>query len=111
MGSAGPNTSSDMTTTQHELQQCERANDTGRQPVVFPRAVAAAQQLGSLGDAVQGRRLHTVLTPGWPDDPDTVAEAKEHPEVFPHESIGQVADHFEEIIRGLDKRRPSSATP
>ena len=45
-----------------------------------------------------------MLTPGWPDDPDTVAEAKEHPEVFAHKSIGQVADHFEEIIRGLDKR-------
>jgi hypothetical protein len=34
------------------------------------------------------------LTPGWPDDPDTVAEATAHPEVFAGKSIGQVADHF-----------------
>ena len=41
-----------------------------------------------------------ALTPGWPDDPDTVAEAKEHPEVFANKSIGQIADHFDEVIAG-----------
>jgi hypothetical protein len=25
---------------------------------------------------------YVALTPGWPDDPETVAEAREHPEVF-----------------------------
>jgi non-heme chloroperoxidase len=45
-----------------------------------------------------------TLTPGWPDDPDTVEEAKAHPEVFAGKSIGQVADHLEQIIRGLDKK-------
>jgi non-heme chloroperoxidase len=46
----------------------------------------------------------TTLTPGWPDDPDTVEQAKAHPEVFAGKSIGQVADHFETIIRGLDRK-------
>ena len=50
------------------------------------------------------------MTPGWPDDPETVEEAKEHPEVFAGKSIGQVADYFEAIIRGLDRKR-SSVTP
>jgi non-heme chloroperoxidase len=45
-----------------------------------------------------------ALTPGWPDDPETVEEATEHPEVFAGKSIGQVADHFETIIRGLDRK-------
>jgi hypothetical protein len=44
------------------------------------------------------------LTPGWPDDPETVEEAKAHPEVFAGKSIGQVADHFEGIIRGLERK-------
>jgi len=44
------------------------------------------------------------VTPGRPDDPDTVAEAKEHPEVMAHKSIGQIADHFEEVIGGLQKK-------
>jgi pimeloyl-ACP methyl ester carboxylesterase len=45
-----------------------------------------------------------ALTPGWPDDPDTVEEANAHPNVFAHKSVGQVADHFDEIIRGLSRR-------
>jgi non-heme chloroperoxidase len=47
---------------------------------------------------------YTTLTPGWPDDPETVGEAKAHPEVFAHKSIGQIADHYDEIIRGLNKK-------
>jgi len=33
-----------------------------------------------------------------------VAEAKEHPEVFAKKTIGQIADHFDEVIGGLDKK-------
>src|SRR6185295_11994888 len=40
----------------------------------------------------------------WPDDPETVEEAREHPEVMAGKSVGEVADHFEEVIRGLSKR-------
>jgi non-heme chloroperoxidase len=36
--------------------------------------------------------------------PDTVEEAAAHPEAFAHKSIGQVADHFETIIRGPDQK-------
>jgi non-heme chloroperoxidase len=47
---------------------------------------------------------YAALTPGWPDNPETVEEAKAHPEVFAGKSIGQVAEHFETIIRGLDRK-------
>ncbi len=47
---------------------------------------------------------YASLTPGWPDDPATVEEAKEHSEVFAGKSIGEVADHFEEVIEGLTKK-------
>jgi non-heme chloroperoxidase len=45
-----------------------------------------------------------ALTPGWPDDPETVDEAKAHPEVFAHKTIGQVADHYAGVIRQLEKK-------
>ena len=45
-----------------------------------------------------------ALTPGWPDDPETVEEAKANPDAFAGKSIGQVADHFETVIRQLDRR-------
>lgn len=47
---------------------------------------------------------YCALTPGWPDDPQTVEEANEHPEVFAHKTIGQVADHFAEVIGKLKKK-------
>lgn len=50
--------------------------------------------------------VRTPPSEGWPDDPDTVAEANAHPEVLAHKTVGQVAGHFDEIVRGL-KRKPA----
>ena len=47
---------------------------------------------------------YTTLAPGWPDDPETVEEAKANPDAVAGKSIGQVADHFETVIRQLDRR-------
>jgi pimeloyl-ACP methyl ester carboxylesterase len=44
------------------------------------------------------------VKPGWPDDPETVAEAKAHPEVFAHKGVGQVADRYAEAIGQLKKK-------
>ncbi|HMG31165.1 MAG TPA: alpha/beta hydrolase, partial [Jiangellaceae bacterium] len=48
--------------------------------------------------------LASSTVSGSSGHPDTVEEAKAQPEVFAGKSIGQVADHFEEIIRGLDRK-------
>jgi pimeloyl-ACP methyl ester carboxylesterase len=47
---------------------------------------------------------YAALTPGWPDDPETVEEASAHPEVFAHKTIGEVADHYAEVIGQLQKK-------
>jgi non-heme chloroperoxidase len=47
---------------------------------------------------------YIAVAPGWPDDPETVEEAKEHPEVFAHKSVGQIADHLEGFVRQLDQK-------
>ena len=44
------------------------------------------------------------MTPSWPDEPETVAEANAHPDVFAEKSVGQVASHFEAVIKRLDVR-------
>lgn len=44
------------------------------------------------------------VLPGWPDDPETVEEANAHPEVFAGKTVGQVADHFAEVISGLPEK-------
>jgi non-heme chloroperoxidase len=95
---------STKTITEHELEECERANATGRQPIVFVHGLWLLPSSWDRWATLFEDNGYTTLTPGWPDDPDTVQEAKAHPEVFAHKSIGQVADHFEEIIRGLARK-------
>ena len=92
------------TITEHELQQCPRANATGRQPVVFVHGLWLLPSSWDRWAKLFADAGFAALTPGWPDDPETVAAAKAHPEVFAEKTIGQVADHFETIIRGLDKK-------
>jgi pimeloyl-ACP methyl ester carboxylesterase len=101
-GSSTPPT--DRTITEHELQQCEEANATGRPPVVFVHGLWLLPSSWDRWAALFEENGYVALTPGWPDDPETVEEAKAHPEVFAGKSIGQVADHFEEIIRGLTRK-------
>jgi non-heme chloroperoxidase len=93
-----------QTITEHELEQCQRANTTGRQPVVFVHGLWLLPSSWDRWAALFEEHGYVALTPGWPDDPETVEEAKAHPEVFAGKSIGQVADHFETIIRGLDRK-------
>ena len=44
---------------------------------------------------------YAPLTPGWPDDPESVEEARAHPEVFARKTIGQIADRYAEVIGRL----------
>ena len=94
-----------MTTiTEHEKQQVEQANATGRQPVVFVHGLWLLPSSWDRWAAVFEEAGYTALTPGWPDDPETVTEANANPEVMAHKTVGQVADHFDEIVRGLKKK-------
>src|SRR5213076_2141456 len=85
-------------------EQIERANATDRTPVVFVHGLWLLPSSWDRWATLFEEAGYTALTPGWPDDPETVAEAKEHPEVFAGKTVGQVADHFEEVISRLDKR-------
>jgi alpha-beta hydrolase superfamily lysophospholipase len=95
---------SPQTITEHELAQCQRANQTGRIPVVFVHGLWLLPSSWDRWAQVFEDAGYVALTPGWPDDPETVQEAKAHPEAFAGKSIGQVADHFKTIIGGLDKK-------
>jgi non-heme chloroperoxidase len=92
------------TITEHELQQCQRANQTGRQPVVFVHGLWLLPSSWGRWAKLFEDNGYVALTPGWPDDPETVEEPAEHPEVFADKSIGQVAEHFETIIGGLNRK-------
>src|SRR5690349_19847976 len=91
---------------EHELAQVERANATGRPPVVFIHGLWLLPSSWDRWANVFEEAGYTALTPGWPDDPETVEEANANPEVFAKKTVGEVANHFEQIVRGL-KRKPA----
>ncbi|TMM17729.1 MAG: alpha/beta hydrolase [Actinobacteria bacterium] len=94
-----------MTTiTEHEEQRVDKANASGRTPVVFVHGLWLLPSSWDRWATVFEEAGYTALTPGWPDDPETVEEAKAHPEVFAHKSVKQVADHFDYLIRRLTKK-------
>ena len=91
------------TITDDEVKQVQDANASGRTPVVFVHGLWLLPSSWARWADAFDQAGYASLTPGWPDDPATVVEAKEHPEVLAGKSIGQVADHFEEVIRRLTK--------
>ncbi len=92
------------TTSPTEADQIEKANASGRTPVVFIHGLWLLPSSWDRWAAVFEEAGYTALTPGWPDDPETVEEAKAHPEVFAGKTVGQVADHYSDVIRQLNKK-------
>ena len=97
--------SSTMTTiTEDETRQVERANASTLTPVMFVHGLFLLPSSWDRWAELFEAAGYVALTPGWPDDPDTVAEAKAHPEVFAGKSVGQVADHFAAIAGSLSAK-------
>ena len=44
------------------------------------------------------------VTPDWPDDPETVEQARANPDGLARKTLKQVADHTAEVIGGLNKK-------
>jgi pimeloyl-ACP methyl ester carboxylesterase len=92
------------TITEHEELQVDKANGSGLTPVVFIHGLWLLPSSWERWAGVFEEAGFTTLTPRWPDDPDTVQDAKAHPEVFAHKTVKQVADHFAELIGRLTKK-------
>jgi non-heme chloroperoxidase len=92
------------TITEHEAAQVERANAAGATPVMFVHGLYLLPSSWDRWAELFEAAGYVALTPGWPDDPETSREAKEHPEVLAGKSVGQVADHFAAIAGSLHRK-------
>jgi hypothetical protein len=70
------------TITEHEAAQIERANASGATPVVFAHGLWLLPSSWDRWVTLFADAGYVCLTPGWPGDPETVAAARKHPEVF-----------------------------
>src|SRR6187551_997224 len=90
--------------TDHELDQIAQANASGLTPVVFIHGLWLLPSSWDRWAELFEEAGYAALTPSWPDDPETVEEARANPEVLAKKTIGQVADHTAELIGRLDKK-------
>jgi non-heme chloroperoxidase len=94
----------DSTVAAWEQAEIEKANASGLTPVVFVHGLwllsSSWQRWRDLFEA----NGYTTIAPGWPDDPATVREAFEHPDVFAHKKVQAVTDHYLDAIRQLEKK-------
>jgi pimeloyl-ACP methyl ester carboxylesterase len=88
--------------TNDESDQLANANASGRTPVVFIHGLWLLPSSWDRWAAVFEVNGYAPLTPGWPDDPETVPQANANPDAFANKTVGQVADHYVDVIDRLD---------
>jgi pimeloyl-ACP methyl ester carboxylesterase len=89
------------TLSAHHAGQIERVNASGLTPAIFIHGLWLLPSSWDRWATLFGEAGYAVLTPGWPDDPETVTEANEHPKAFAGKSIADVVDHFAAVIGAL----------
>jgi pimeloyl-ACP methyl ester carboxylesterase len=93
-----------MATSERENREIGAANASGSTPVVFVHGLWLLPNSWANWAEFFNQAGYAPLTPDWPDDPETVEEARANPNVLAKKTLKQVADHTTEIITALDKR-------
>ena len=99
--------------SERENREIEAANASGNTPVVFIHGLWLLPSSWDRWGQLFSEAGYAPLTPDWPDDPETVEDARANPDVLAKKTLKQVADHTTEIIKCLDRprglpRRPAS---
>ena len=89
--------------TQRETQQVEQANASGKTAVVFIHGLWLLPSSWDRWAALFEEAGYAPVMPVWPDDPETVEQARANPEVLAKKSLGQIAEHTAEVIGRLTK--------
>ncbi len=89
------------TLTDTEISEIEKANASGLQPVVFIHGLWLLSSSWAPWRALFEENGFSAIAPGWPDDPESVEEARKDPDVFAHKMVKQVTDHYLEAIDAL----------
>jgi pimeloyl-ACP methyl ester carboxylesterase len=90
--------------SERENREIEAANASGGTPVVFIHGLWLLPSSWANWADFFKQAGYAPLTPDWPDDPETVEEARANPDVLAKKTLKQVADHTTKIIDALDKK-------
>jgi non-heme chloroperoxidase len=84
-----------------EREEVDAANASGKPPVVFVHGLWLLASSWDRWAELFREAGYSTLQPGWPDDPASVEDARADPDVFANKTVGQVADHYDAIIRSI----------
>ena len=87
--------------SEREQGQIEAANKSASTPVVFIHGLWLLPSSWDRWADFFKEAGYAPLTPDWPDDPETVEEARANPEVFAGKRLGEIADHTTDVIDGV----------
>ena len=90
--------------SEREAREIQAANGSGHTPVVFIHGLWLLPSSWANWADFFTQAGYAPLTPDWPDDPETVEQARAEPEVVANKTLEQVADHTTEIIAALDHK-------
>src|SRR5438132_1926317 len=90
--------------SERESREIAAANVSGGAPVVFVHGLWLLPSSWANWADFFKEAGYAPLTPDWPDDPETVEEARANPDVLAKKTLKQIADHTTEIINALDKK-------
>ncbi|MEN3281753.1 MAG: hypothetical protein V7607_2893 [Solirubrobacteraceae bacterium] len=92
------------TITEREQQQIDQANASGRTPVVLIHGLWLLPNSWDSWTGFFEEAGYAAVSPGWPGDPESVAEAKANPDRFANQTIAGTADHYGDAIGRLTKK-------
>ncbi len=90
--------------SEREAQQVEKANQSGDTPVVLIHGLWLLPSSWDNWVKYFEENGYAGVTPDWPDDPETVEEARANPDVLAKKTLKQVADHTADVIGRLTKK-------
>ncbi len=90
--------------TEDETNQLDNANASERTPVVFIHGLWLLPSSWQRWTTVFEDNGYAPLTPAWPDDPETVQQGNASPDIFANKTVGQVADHYADVIDRLNHK-------
>jgi pimeloyl-ACP methyl ester carboxylesterase len=93
-----------MAISERERAAIEKANSRARTPAVFIHGLWLLPSSWDNWAGMFEEAGYAAIAPDWPDDPETVEEARANTDVFAKKTLKMIADHTAEVIAELDRK-------
>jgi pimeloyl-ACP methyl ester carboxylesterase len=90
--------------SERESREIEAANASGATAVVFIHGLWLLPSSWANWADLFKQAGYAPLTPDWPDDPETVEQARANPDVLANKTLKQIAGHTADVIGKLEHK-------